>query len=1022
MITETEEQKEAVEKIDGPVCLKAGAGTGKTSVLVRRYMKILSNLVGRGISISDALESILTVTFTRKASMEMVGRLEDELKMLFRDYDTGILVKKAYISTIDSFCTRFLRENSLEIGIEPNFRILDEGEAKIIFRNKGREALNQGKLPAIVLDRWVEDFLRDVYQYIMSLKSKAISPDDFLRKIIKMKEGEKKNLARIIGKIYVFYEEELARKNLFDFSGILLKTLQVLKENEGIRKRYQKQFKYVLVDEYQDTTSIQDELLYELSLPEGNYFVVGDAKQSIYGFRDAEPGNIQNFTKGERTIKLCLTCNFRSENKILELVNKALENEMEDYEPVSSEKYNGKCCNEVFLCESQEEEAEFIAKRINQLLDDGYDFKDIAILLRGVRTPVSIYEGALRKYNVPFITTGGSGYYDRPEIKDLMALLSAINNPFDDMSLVRLLRSPIFRVKNSTLTQLAWIYPEDESDDEEKVGKKRYSLYDALGKVQDLEIGKEEKLLLTRAKDFLDRFFLAKGNYSLVQLVYTAISQSNYIHYTQSLPFAEGKRSIANIKKFYSLIQEFDQRNIFSTLEDFIAYVKEVTQQGVVESEARMSEENAVRVMSVHQAKGLEFKIVFVANIKDRAFPYQGGNSSDYVFDEDEIIVDKKNPQEKKKSDSEELKLFYVAMTRAKDKLVLSGSKGKNGKISKFLSYFIDGDRNLKSDFSSLARLSSNVGASVEKESSGLFFSEHGLVPSSQRLDGDKPRPYNVEMKYNWDIKDYIPPVLTEISEDSFTVTQISTFAQCPLKYKYRYLYQLPAEPGLEERSVEFSESVFGTVIHQTLAEYILTKCKWDMDGLMKKFRSLSKAQGVTNIEIKGKEKVAQKILRNFKNNKNNQLKNIIAVEESFTLFIGDCQIKGTIDRIDKMGMNMGTVPCGDSPHIYKIIDYKTGKKEKKDLYFLPMMLYKTGAEKVLGYKPVNELSLYFLQENEFVPVDYNQTIEKETEERVKTIIEKIQREDFDIVGRAGFKGPSSLCNFCEYKLVCEVE
>jgi len=1007
----TLEQKRAVDEVEGTVCLKAGAGTGKTSVLVNRYLNIFSNLLNKGVSPEEAIESILAVTFTNKAAGEMRERLEGELENM--SLPKEILARKAYISTIDSFCTRLLRENALEVGLEPNFRVINEIEAKILFCKVGKSLLEEGKLPRVTIEQWLDDFLKAIYEYVRDLRNKAISPSEFLKQIPKAEGEEKRSLAHLIAEVYASYEEELKRRHYFDFSGILLETLYLLRENARIREKYRKQFRYVLVDEYQDTTPLQDKLLRQFS---HNYFVVGDTKQSIYAFRGAKPENIENFSK-ESKVSLSLTKNFRSFNQILKVVNRALDKEIPDYEPISSEREGEESAVEIFLAESQEVEAEFIAQRILQLLRDyrlknpirkedwgrGLELKDISILLRGIKTPVGIYEEALRRHGIPFVTTGGTGYYERPEIRDLIALLSTINNPFDDISLVRLLRSPIFRTKNSSLSSLASVFPEREIEDEEKIVRKRYPVYDALGKLDGLDIGEEDKKALRKCRAFLDRFFLEKSSYSLGELVYKAINQSNYLHYAQSLPPVEGKRTLANIKKFFSLIQEFEERNIFSTLEDFIAYVREVTEQGVVESEARPGEENAVRVMSIHQAKGLEFPIVFLANVRDRAFPAKGGASLFYAYDEESIISTREERKGKTKGiEMEEKRLLYVSLTRPREKLVISGTRNTQGKLSPFMSYFLDEKGEIRKEFCALME----DGGKAFLERRKVW--EKEIYPLARREEEIEELPLEEIRKVVFLSYKSIPS--HEISPPSFTVTQLATFDQCPLRYKYLYLLNLPPDPGLEREKEEemIEESTFGTVIHKTLEEYVLSRKEgeeWKESNLISKFRSLAKAHGITDREIRniyGRE--AKSILLSFLDNSENRIDRIVAVEQPFHLFFEDCEIRGIIDRIDR--------PSGNG---YRIIDYKTNRQKNQEPYLLPMQIYKWGAERVLAYSPVEKLSLYWLRHNELDTVATGKDMERDIENRIKIIVRKILEEDFEPVV------PPKRCEFCDYKSVCEI-
>jgi len=568
---------------------------------------------------------------------------------------------------------------------------------------------------------------------------------------------------------------------------------------------------------------------------------------------------------------------------------------------------------------------------------------------------------------------------------------------------VRLLRSPIFRIKNSSLSSLARVFPEREVEDEEKMVRKRYPLYDALGKLDGLDIVEGDRKALRNCRALLERFFLEKSSYSLGELVYKVISQSNYFHYAQSLPPTEKRRTLANIKKFFSLIQEFEERNIFSTLEDFIAYVKEVTEQGVVEGEAKPGEENAVRLMSIHQAKGLEFSIVFLANVKDKAFPFKGGTSPFYAYDEESLISTREERKGKKRGiDMEEKRLLYVSLTRPREKLIISGSRNTEGKLSPFISYFLDENGKVKEEFSSLVEDRREKFLEERKDW------EKEIYPQAQREERIERLPLEEIRKVVFSSYKSIPS--HEISLPSFTVTQLATFDQCPLRYKYLYLLNLPPDPGLEREKEEemIEESTFGTVIHKTLEEYVLSRKggeEWRESRLMSKFRSLAKAHGITDRDIRNiYEKEAKSILLRFLDNSENKIGNIVTVEQPFHLFIEDCEVRGIIDRIDR--------PSGNG---YHIIDYKTNRQKNGEPYVLPMLLYKWGAEKVLGYSPVEKLSLYWLRHNEFVTIEIGEDMKCNIEQKIKTIIKRIQEEDFEPTV------PPKRCDFCDYKSVCEV-
>ncbi|MCK4533704.1 ATP-dependent helicase, partial [bacterium] len=659
-------------------------------------------MLKEGYVLEDAIMSIVAVTFTKKAANQMRTKIKENLTEFS---SLAAVLSGAYISTIDAFCLRLLKENAFLVGIDPDFVIMEEIESKLLFLKEAKNIFNTRDLPAISFNVSVDFFLREVYSFIRRLKNNAINPVMFKEDIDKINDlDEKKKLGEIIFCLYAAYEERLKKENKFDFQSILLAGLSLL-ENKQIKEKYKDFFKYILVDEYQDTTFLQDKLLRELSSYSGNYFAVGDVNQSIYAFRDARPENMMNFdqeTKKEGK-SLSLTTNFRSFDEILKLSNQCFQGQMPYFQPLHSGKNKDSLCCEINLARSVEEEAEFIAQRILALLESDsapLKCKDIVILFRGIRN-ISIYEEFLYKHHLPFMTVGGSGYYARPEIKDIISLLGVINNPFDDINLVRVLRGPVYRISNSTLQKLANLKPGEDIEDEEKDigGRGNYPLYDALGKMKNLDIRDEEKASLSRLREFIDEFIYQKNKLPLGRFLYCLIQNSGYTSYVQTLSPIERKRSLANIDKFYQLVCRFEERNLIPVLEEFIAYLKEVINQETMESEENHEIEDVIQLMTIHQAKGLEFPVVFMANISPDSFPPRS-RTPRYYFDEKEGFLCKESKEEeekikkknKERFSCEEERLLYVAMTRAKERLILSGRikedlKGKSRK-SRFIDYF----------------------------------------------------------------------------------------------------------------------------------------------------------------------------------------------------------------------------------------------------------------------------------------------------------------------------------------------
>ncbi len=1007
----TDEQITAINQIEGKVCLKAGAGTGKTLVLTNRYIRILKTLLKEGYVLEDAIMSIVAVTFTKKAANQMRMKIKENL---IEFPNLAAVLSGAYISTIDAFCLRLLKENAFLVGIDPDFVIMEEIESKLLFLKEAKNVFNSQDLPAISFNVGMDFFLREVYSFIRRLKNNAITPVMFKENIEKINNlNEKKKLGKVIFCLYAAYEERLKKENKFDFQSILLAGLSLL-ENKQIKEKYKEFFKYILVDEYQDTTFLQDKLLRELSSYSGNYFAVGDVNQSIYAFRDARPENMMNFdqeTKKEGK-SLSLTTNFRSFDEILKLSNQCFQEQMPYFQPLHSGRNKDSLCCEINLACSAEEEAEFIAQRILALLErdpDPLKCKDIVILFRGIRN-IGIYEEILYKHHLPFMTVGGSGYYARPEIKDIISLLGVINNPFDDINLVRVLRGPVYRISNSTLQKLANLKPGEDVEDEGKdiKGKGKYPIYDALGKMKNLNIGEEEKASLRRLRDFIDEFIYQKNKLPLGRFLYCLIQNSGYTSYVQTLSPIERRRSLANIDKFYQLVCRFEERNLIPVLEDFIAYLKEVISQETMESEENHEIEDVIQLMTIHQAKGLEFPVVFVANISPDSFPSRS-RTPRYYFDakegflckdikEEEEKIKKKN---KERFSCEEERLLYVAMTRAKERLILSGrikedGKGKSRK-SRFIDYFFkmqEAQLTLKEEYGNLL-IEANKSFPIKEECREKKYRGYSFNPE-QKIN-------RKEIEQSFDFK-YCSSE-GEKTKKSFSVTQLAVFDQCPLQYKYRYEIGVLANssPNESVATGKIDETVLGMIMHKILQEFTLfgEQEKWDDKKTFSRFKKLAKTYGIPSEDADSlyNNQIQEIFNKIIKSDYNPSLKKTTAVEKSFHLNLNGFLIKGTIDRID----------CRDNGS-FEIIDYKMSKSIKVNRYDFPMQLYGIGAENVLGLKPVDKLTLYSLRQGQGFSLEIKPT--EEILKKAERIITRITRSEYRI-------SEKKECSFCGFKAIC---
>jgi DNA helicase-2/ATP-dependent DNA helicase PcrA len=745
-------QQEAVEhRIDAPLKVIAGAGTGKTMVLTHRFVHILKEHP------DIAPQNILALTFTNKAAAEMKERIIDLAR------EEGIIHRDAasppqlWIGTFHSFCGRILRENAFEAGLDPDFTVLGEADARQLHYRIVNDFVNlqldTGEFrPEQCQHVRFENpkFLySDLLTFISKLKDQLVNPDDFRRIALKgtktyyprlsalfdeamnspdvpsvtkgaLKRRREENIDReygfesemieIIYHIYKAYQGYLAQNDMLDFGDLIFKAYILLHENERVRQRYRERFRYILVDEFQDTNEAQFRLLCLLARDESlsNVTVVGDDKQAIYGWRNARVENVDDFEAddwGGRSLNV--SKNYRSYGEILNVAHFSIiqdEKFMRQSDSIKLEPERLGMANEprVILYEagSREREAAFIAQETTRLLKAGEDPEEIVILMRSVRRASRTYEDALRRAGIPYRTIGGTGFYDRQEIKDVLAYLMVIDNPFDAIALTRVLKRPPIGLNDLSLYHLSRYVGAGFIPAREDV-----QLFDVLSHAHEILKDREAVCRIERFLHLIEEMWEIMGEGSIFYLASQLVERSGYLKYVHGMSADDRERSLANIRKLLRMASEFERKRIFSDLRDFIQFVQFSMDQSVIEGEAGVeSKRKAVQIMTVHQAKGLEFDTVFVANAKQQSFPLDPKPPMFALHKEDGLVINteingekplKFRPYDLKKNSylyqkyeitnhyeqfgrnhlSEERRIWYVAITRARRLLYLSCPK-----------------------------------------------------------------------------------------------------------------------------------------------------------------------------------------------------------------------------------------------------------------------------------------------------------------------------------------------------------
>lgn len=660
-------QKKAIYNVDGPVLVLAGAGSGKTTTIIGRivYMvmfghayystkttfpvtendikELKSVLAGTG-SISEHLKSmlqvkpispqnIMAVTFTNKAAGEMKKRLESKLG---KD-----MAEKVYAKTFHSACVGILREYAMFVGFKRDLTIYDEKDCKSVLKDIYKA--NGIKEKELHKD--------DVLNHISIWKDKMITPDMAISQ-------STISSYNTVAHLYKEYQERLKNANAMDFDDLIGNTIQLLKEHPDIQAELQKKIQYIMVDEYQDTNASQHELLSLLVSPEHNICVVGDDDQSIYSFRGADVDNILNFPQefdGTHIIKM--EQNYRSDGNILNLANSLIGHNTKRHNKNLWTYRNPGVMPTYTYYASDYDETDSIVEDIKDYIAAGNNYSDVAILYRNSRLSYVI-ERSLAREKIPYKIVGGFKFFERAEVKDIIAYLCVIANPADDQRLKRIINVPARKIGAATVDKIATLAQQYKVSMMEII--RNADLYPAIAKA---------KPALDSFIKMYDTMCLMANGSTLGELTQSVIKYSGYRKMLEDKG-VDGKDELQNVEQVVVAAEEFEHAHIKTNLSEFLA---EISLLSAVDTLS--SEENKVVMMTLHASKGLEFKNVYIIGLEDSIIPSS----------RDDVGIE------------EERRLLYVGMTRAKEELHLSTAKqrhtfgawGEEDKPSRFL-YDID--------------------------------------------------------------------------------------------------------------------------------------------------------------------------------------------------------------------------------------------------------------------------------------------------------------------------------------------
>ncbi|MGG2197785.1 MULTISPECIES: DNA helicase PcrA [Paenibacillus] len=602
------QQARAVQAVDGPLLIMAGAGSGKTRVLTHRIAYLIATR-------KAAPWSILAITFTNKAAREMQERVSALV---------GPQGQDIWVSTFHSMCVRILRRDITRLDFSSNFTILDSGDQLSVIKNCMKELnIDSKKFEP-----------KSIQAAISNAKNELLTPELFERKIGDYFDG-------LVAKVYTLYQKKLKFNNSLDFDDLIMMTIELFKQVPEVLDFYQNKFQYIHVDEYQDTNRAQYMLTRMLADKHKRICVVGDSDQSIYRWRGADISNILDFEKDyPNATTILLEQNYRSTSTILNAANKIIANNAgRKPKNLWTDKGEGEKIR-LYQADSEHEEGYYITGQIRKNVEKGRRFKDHAILYR-TNAQSRVIEEILIKSDIPYQIVGGVKFYDRKEIKDILAYLRLVSNPDDDISFARIVNVPKRGIGDTTLDKLA-----------AAAAQYGVSMFAMLENVGSLDISARTRSALTEFREMIENLYRMVDYLSVTELTEKMLEMSAYREELKRENTIESQARLENIDEFLSVTMDFEKRNEDKSLVSFLTDLALIADIDSMNEDPEAGKQGVV-LMTMHSAKGLEFPVVFIVGLEESVFPH-----SRALMDNEEL--------------EEERRLAYVGITRAEEELYLT--------------------------------------------------------------------------------------------------------------------------------------------------------------------------------------------------------------------------------------------------------------------------------------------------------------------------------------------------------------
>ncbi len=953
------EQTEAVTHREGPLLIIAGAGTGKTTVITRRIAWLLSEGLAK-------IDEILALTFTDKAAQEMQERVDVLMPYGYTDI---------WISTFHAFGDRVLRENALVCGFNPDFKVLAQAEAVVLFREHLFEFELSHYRPLADPTRFI--------QAMISFFSRAKDEDISAPEYIKYAQGllmEAKNtpddpalqeaalLQMEIAQAYLKYQEILVKEGLVDFGNQFYLSLELLRQHPAVLKKYQQQFKYILVDEFQDTNYAQYQLAKLLAGDRQNITVAGDDDQSIYRFRGAAYSNLLNFIKDfPRAKKVSIIRNYRSTQVILDSAYQLIQNNNPERFEVKAgiDKHligvtkEGKPVEHLHF-DTNSTEADHVARIIKDKVKAGeFKYKDFAILVRANSDSRSFLQ-ALNMLDIPWQFSGNQGLYSRQEVKLCINFLRAIANTSDSMSLYYLASSEVY---NFDLIDLSSC---------NHYSKRRnlplYKVFENIAKIPELANISDDtrdkiKGLLTDFAKFLE---LSREE-TTGRLLYAFLTETGYLKKLTKDTNLEKEAKIQNIAKFFNLVRDFELVAKEDRVLNFVNYLNLLIDAGDDPSTVQADlDTDAVNVLTIHKAKGLEFGVVFLVSLVNGRFPWPSRSQEIELPDD---LIKEVLPS----GDfhiQEERRLFYVGMTRAKSELYLTSAGDYGGKRLRRVSQFV-------------IEALGQVAEEKEKKKASALEAIARFAPAKESSVKEKS-------------------TLAAGKMINLSYYQIDDYLTCPLKYKYVNILRVPI---MEHHTV-----IYGRAMHEAVSEYFgyrLANKKMEQAKLLDVFKESFDPQGFLDEKHQAERfRVGRDALIKFYKREEKLGSRPLFIEKDFSFMLGDNKIIGRFDRVDSQGDDV------------VIMDFKTSSitnpkdADKRTKESMQLALYALAYENIFGKRPCR-LELYFLESGIIGSSPVRPEALEKIQENIFTVSNGVRQQEF------GATPEYMACTYCAYNQIC---